>query len=1025
MKSSSYVSLSDSSPEKQTPSTVTPLFKKPLPSPPVATVVASSPPVEARSLLDATEKPLRRSPPGMPHQREDWPVLTPGNHGSGISPPKAIDSGVLSASPLSSSASALQIERYPKLGPSTQPQLSVNCNATSEKPIPYAIRRKEVPVKGSRADDELVSGTAEGGDPSISLKVNENHENHKIVAVDFAYAQPNTVDAPVDLSVSLALTEKSTAETKSTIQPRQTRTSSLRARLSAGNANSSMNPKANGSDDPTVADKPSNNINDQLPSTISQMATRSPNPGASRLQLTNRSKDDSLRVGRAPAQFIAGSRRPVVQRKSSRHGLKGEPHGLENWLVSQPPKRAAPAAPATGDVTEHIESSESGSAAAPDLEAPRISRIKALQAAYGEVPKASESRKSSIPIFRHAASHGAAQTSGAKVVSDDISRVGFQPKKYGRNGFEIFEDQNEVSPNEGLTERGATDSTRHEEGVLTADPVQQLSNLEAIEESPKQEYHLKRLSAGSASLGPVLKISKSAERVIMGSDSGSDKENRSSAKARMGIRSRSAVRLSSTRRFSLSASSSFPYPQKGTGRPISSTGLPSSVSSFGNLGAESREKKVKSADLGYSPATDHLLRRSAKFKPISQVSRKDTDTLSDDPFFDACSTHDRASNESKSPAKATTNQAEHNEEGALSDENPWITPLPASKRMSSFSENFSSFPHHDEKQLGKMSGSLSATESGRGLEMVQQESRTSPAHCGGSGGSQPITPSQTPPKIVEIRTSPFPPRNSSRMTPPDYTIARGVRGSSSSPSDASKAYSRDGVVVRSLRDDKAEPSQHGLAASRLNLGQGPRKRESLARDSTKSQDSTSKGVLSNLRGLFHKRASDGESFSSRRSNKKGKQKVSITASGSPFPDMSEVHPAHRATLASSHRATGGVHGRSLTLSGSDGSTKKKVPVTPSVASPLPSEISTSTTLAMQLLESARTEGSSPMKERCLELGRILVEAITQAREAEKAMEEARQAARRAEVAHLFCKRSVGDAAARVKDWTLGLGKDLV
>ncbi|KAL8876749.1 MAG: hypothetical protein Q9192_008807, partial [Flavoplaca navasiana] len=58
-----------------------------------------------------------------------------------------------------------------------------------------------------------------------------------------------------------------------------------------------------------------------------------------------------------------------------------------------------------------------------------------------------------------------------------------------------------------------------------------------------------------------------------------------------------------------------------------------------------------------------------------------------------------------------------------------------------------------------------------------------------------------------------------------------------------------------------------------------------------------------------------------------------------------------------------------------------------------------------ILESARKESSSPKKERLLSLGKIMVDSITQARDAEKAMEEAKQAARKAEVAYALCKKS--------------------
>lgn len=49
----------------------------------------------------------------------------------------------------------------------------------------------------------------------------------------------------------------------------------------------------------------------------------------------------------------------------------------------------------------------------------------------------------------------------------------------------------------------------------------------------------------------------------------------------------------------------------------------------------------------------------------------------------------------------------------------------------------------------------------------------------------------------------------------------------------------------------------------------------------------------------------------------------------------------------------------------------------------------------------------------------MVDAVTRARDAEKAMEEARQAARRAEVAYAMCKESLADVTRLVEGWRGG------
>ena len=74
-------------------------------------------------------------------------------------------------------------------------------------------------------------------------------------------------------------------------------------------------------------------------------------------------------------------------------------------------------------------------------------------------------------------------------------------------------------------------------------------------------------------------------------------------------------------------------------------------------------------------------------------------------------------------------------------------------------------------------------------------------------------------------------------------------------------------------------------------------------------------------------------------------------------------------------------------------------------------------MAIQILDAARDEETSPKKERLMKLGEVMVAAITRAGDAEKAMEEAKQAARRAEVAHVLCQKSLGDVNRCVREWS--------
>ena len=171
-------------------------------------------------------------------------------------------------------------------------------------------------------------------------------------------------------------------------------------------------------------------------------------------------------------------------------------------------------------------------------------------------------------------------------------------------------------------------------------------------------------------------------------------------------------------------------------------------------------------------------------------------------------------------------------------------------------------------------------------------------------------------------------------------------------------------------------------------------------------------MLHNIKGLFHKRSTDETLKSLTKNGKKNKQKASVALNGSPFPPISDVNPVHRPTLSSVRRSKANGIEAKTSLQG----LSTFALATPSFNSPAPSELATTTTLAMQLIESARNEQSSPKNARLRELSKIVVDTITQAREAEKALEEAKHAARKAEVSYELCKKSVRDVKEVVDEW---------
>lgn len=717
--------------------------------------------------------------------------------------------------------------------------------------------------------------------------------------------------------------------------------------------------------------------NTDYPYAPAEMQNRSASPSARRL-CGNKLSKESLRGNRASAQFVGGSRRSTVHRHPSRASLRDDIR-TTGAPFTQPQKNSL-------------------STPQNDTNAETIAK-----ASRSDLPKTSEPRRSSIPVFRHTVSSMVSQAENERIkMNDDAASHLKEPH---RDDFGIFEDPMDGSTPEKISKQHGLDTMAGLDPLENRKISQVLTNLEAIEESPKQNFQVRRLSLASLELGPTLKIHESAERLILGPEA--DKENQTESQLiKNSYHRRSAGRINLQQNQGAGKNSSF---KKRTGRPSSTQELSYSASRTSSVNKDVRDKKIKSADLSYSLPTDHLHQESEKMK--IQISRKNTaSTNADDPFFDAQSSYKSDDADCKIHL-VIEKKSDEEENGASVEKEPWISPLPYEPKLSLDSQldhvntdkpsNFQDKPGNDSTivlgNLSTISANLLAAESSNDMPNNLQFYKVTALN------QDPSTPTYSTDHLGSSNSSSFPPRSSSRTTPPDYTINSSRKTSPNLPSKTNPSPSEDFLS----RQNKLGSSK-GLASSQLGPGHVSLKRRSVARESNKSRNSLSKGMLSNFRGLFHKRHSDHESFSSIKTNGKSNSKTSIVSNGSPFPSVSEVHPIHRPTLASTNR--------SLRRKDSGLDASIRTPATPAFASPLPSEISTTTTLAMQLLESVRNEKSSPKKERSLELGTILVEAITQARDAERAMEEAKRAARKAEVAHALCEKSVGSIASRIQEW---------
>ena len=957
----------------------------------------------------------------MAVHEEDWPVLFPKRPTSpGTLQEMLRDTG----SQLTQQAKPGQKERYPILGNTLRQVPDEEQLPVSRYSATYQIPRKEI---SSPDLDKLAGADMDSAAEDIHIDDPFKDGAHDSGTVLAAKSSRTTSDSPSSLSAGAAAVEKLAQDARPTIEPRQTRTSSLRARLSAGQLVRDGQNKVVGFTDFTATPEPalSSTKRDSLRARKEARVDRSSSPPAKPVSHPLRPKPSKESIGgnRAPAQFVAGSRRPTHPRRPSSHGsLRKE------FREPTPPLSIA-----------------SSSRPAPSRPAPTIPRIEDFK--HGEpsekAPSEVPASKSSIPVPRQPMSNMPRQLTGKAGFTDPKEIEASGVKKEARDESAIFESPSSFDMVKNL-DQTLSDSEINDTHT-TGQSSQALVNhygahiLEAIEESPQRVYKLKRLSSASPEFGPTLKISPSAERIIMGPNI--DGEKNPLCKKKKGKELDHAMMKTDQK-----------------DRPSSSQGLSRSESRFGLINTKVREKKVKSADLDkLSPAIESLLNGSHKL--TVQPNHESTDasargssisTSFNDPFFDA---------HSQLQVNPENGNCVDGQELNVTGEGSWIRPL--GDNAAGLSSNvlvtngiLSGDSHimKGTKSDYKLSGDGNspfedttvaaqdlAEEPNDGLltndshienglqmdymlsdeanpfedtsnaakdvtkEPKDKSDSTSVIHL-------PSTPEQHPPKNPSNSGS-HPPRSSSRMAHPDFTTVK------KSPVSPLSADNRPSTPLKDTPQDFARRqnnlgSLRGHGTSQLDLSDHVSKRDSTARESNKSQASVSKGSLSIFRGLFHKRSSENELF---KSAKKTKSKTTTTngSSGSPFPPISEVHPIHRPTLASLARSAANTP-RPITT------TRPTTPATPSLVSPLAAEASTSTHLAMELLDLSRKERSSPKKENLLQLGSILVEGITQARNAEKAMEEAKQAARRAEIAHALCKKSLKEVTMCVKAWRDGL-----
>lgn len=919
---------------------------KPLPSPPIAQVLDCGPSQEERGLIDAAEKPLTRSPPGDPETVEEWPVL----HPKKSSTPETLLQLTQSTTqaPLTSLTSPTfspEEERYPAMD---NTELSA-CQDTKKK----NVFSHSMPPKAA-----LLTGTVVAYPGSVSGIVSTKTAGISFLPIPRQGGETtSTATTGHELSNDLPSDPPRPADSKSLHSsrmakiPRHTRTSKVRARLSAGkpSENDTVACHFVSPDDAVTMKEDGRDAS----SAMSHLVEGKPVLGGSR----------------GPAKMVAGSRRPA--RTNRQHSqIFARDHRSTNIPKAAPTSDLAPQA------IEYLISIETpvndqSQNDTPELHDSTIVKHPTENVEYHELDSISTVVPQTI-IYSSPEIDGGSSA----------------------HGFDIFEEPSATASHPHVDNLDTVATT------ITTCSSSVGATLEAVNGTPRTSFTMKRLSKAAPAHGPTLWISSSAERLIMGEDE-SNKENIPSMANKSGDLRRGII--AKDLRKSRDGAGHRQGKSVGMTRPATSLGLsPRSPSKLGGSTVQARKKRAQSIDVDYASRTSY-------YQPSRQTTGASTKSIStsmgEDPFFDARS-HVEDSKARFSRESSLKLQQKVSYEDAVYGESTWIAPgvertcsFKVDNTISTTTEPMRvALPVDNEKSIPEET--LNEVRLSNDNVTTHDATLTTPKR-GGTGSTSSSSGS-------------FPPRSSSHRAVPDFTIPGLNRQFEGSPLSSAKYLPKE--VVGTL--DSVNKDVPPALSSQPSVDQVFTKRDSVTQTSTRSRSSVSRSVFSNVRGFFHKRNSDKSRLGQETKNE-GIRKSMVTIvknASSAVPPTGDVHRFDRPTIASASK-------NKVTARHNPAQSEVMMPTTAALELPGESDLSNTYALAMRIIESALAEPSSPNKERLLELSKIMVHAVTQARDAETSMEQAKQAARDAEMSCVRCWKSVNEVGKSVQDWWLEMEKD--
>ena len=353
-------------------------------------------------------------------------------------------------------ASTGELQRHPRILDTS--------GSSGMKPVKTAVSIQSIPRKIAEKPEHVKAMGTKLLDSSKD-KDNGRFSNSK--------DHNDTDQVTAGMSAADAAIEKRSSESKDLSHPRQTKTSSLRARISNGSITK---------DGPNTGNKIVGFTD------FTTVTENTSNPSAGNLR-SSAGSTEALTGRRAPSAIIAGRRRPITHRPhrpSSQTSLRNVSRTFDLPSSGDLPSGATSSLPSrgSGNVTDTI---------TPNVELRRTSFIPVLRQDESLVDIQGSNAAEDKPIHH-------------------IGQLG-KAKRFSRKPFDIFEGPILESPD---ANKGRNS--------------QDLSAKDGGKSSTVHTYTIKRLSMTSPEYGPTLRVSSSAERVIMG-DEDFDKENHPKVRA--------------------------------------------------------------------------------------------------------------------------------------------------------------------------------------------------------------------------------------------------------------------------------------------------------------------------------------------------------------------------------------------------------------------------------------------------------------------------------------------------------------